>query len=108
MPINRKTNFVDLQTCSGKFNCQYIRPGRNMNLQPVSGYISDNKYIQEMGSLLSKQRITASRIQTASIQRKNTVVFLSRGQKCGVLNNCRAPARCPQCTRNRNPNNNPI
>ena len=48
MPINRKTNFVDLQTCSGKFNCQYIRPGRNMNLQPVSGYISDNKYIQEM------------------------------------------------------------
>ena len=64
-----------------------------------------------MGSLLAKKRQNANIIVNATAHRKNTVVFISRGDQCGVVEPCplfKAPAKCPQCTGNRNPNNNPI
>jgi len=95
---------------SGKFNCKYIRPRPwlSMNYQPTAGIPLRYKYIQTMGSLLTKKRENSGIIRNATAHRKNTLVFLSRGKQCGLRSNCLAPAKCQQCTGNRNPNNNPI
>jgi hypothetical protein len=89
---------------NGRFNCYYIRarPGLSMNYQPVVGKPLPNKYIQTMGSLLSKKRQNSLTIKNAIASRKNTVVFLSPGTHCS------APKKCIECTGNKNPNNNPI
>ena len=95
---------------NGQYNCQWIRPRPwlSINYQPIAGQPLPYKYIQTMGSLLAKKRQRSAMIQNATAHRKNTVVFLSRGKECTILNKCKPPPICPQCTGNRNPNNNPI
>lgn len=105
--------FLEGKCLNGQFNCKYVRPRPwlSINYQPEAGKPLSIKYIAPMGSLLTKKRQNANIIQNATAHRKNTVMFISRGDQCGVVEPCalfKAPAKCPQCTGNRNPNNNPI
>jgi len=105
--------FLEGRCLNGQYNCKWVRPRPwlSINYQPIAGQPLPYKYIATMGSLLAKKRQNANIIQNATAHRKNTVVFISRGDQCGVVEPCplfKAPAKCPQCTGNRNPNNNPI
>jgi hypothetical protein len=79
-----------------------------MNYQPIAGHPLPYKYIDTMGSSLAKNRQNANLIINASAHRKNTVQFITRNPNCGEYDQCHPPAICPQCTGNRNPNNNPL
>jgi hypothetical protein len=98
--------------CQGKYdyNCNYVRyrPELSMNYQPIAGHPLPYKYIDTMGSSLAKNRQNANLIINASAHRKNTVQFITRNPNCGEYDQCHPPAICPQCTGNRNPNNNPL
>lgn len=98
--------------CQGKYdyNCNYVRyrPELSMNYQPIAGHPLPYKYIDTMGSSLAKNRQKANLIINASAHRKNTVHFITRNANCGEYDQCHPPAICPQCTGNRNPNNNPL
>ena len=105
--------FLEGRCLNGQYNCKWVRPRPwlSINYQPIAGQPLPYKYIATMGSLLAKKRQNSNIIQNATAHRKNTVVFISRGDQCGVVEPCplfKAPAKCPQCTGNRNPNNNPI
>jgi hypothetical protein len=105
--------FLEGRCLNGQYNCKWVRPRPwlSINYQPIAGQPLPYKYIATMGSLLAKKRQNANIIQNATAHRKNTVVFISRGDQCGVVEPCplfKAPAKCPQCTGNRNPNNNPL
>jgi hypothetical protein len=105
--------FLEGRCLNGQYNCKWVRPRPwlSINYQPIAGQPLPYKYIATMGSLLAKKRQNSNIIQNATAHRKNTVVFISRGDQCGVIEPCplfKAPAKCPQCTGNRNPNNNPI
>ena len=106
-PIPRKTNFSDLN-CQGKykFRCNWVRPGRLMNQQPIAGQVLPYAYMNEMGSSLTKNRVESNILQNATAHRKNTVVFLSRptGKNCGKINPCGNKGLCKLCTGNKNPN----
>lgn len=98
--------------CQGKYNynCNYVRyrPELSMNYQPIAGHPLPYKYIDTMGSSLAKNRQNANLIINASAHRKNTVNFISRNPICGEYDQCKPSPKCPQCTGNRNPNNNPL
>ena len=104
MPISRRTNFVDLDTCNSGFNCQFIRPGRNMNLQPIAGQVLPYAYMNTMGSALAKKNINANIIINATANRKNTVTPISRSVNCYTPNKCGVSSICSLCTGNKNPN----
>jgi len=103
--IQRKTNFSNVN-CQGKyaFRCDWIRPGRLMNLQPIVGKPLPYKYMNEMGSLLTKNRIRSNLIQNATYARKNTVVFISRPTNCSDSSKCGISPICNLNTGNKNPN----
>ena len=98
--------------CQGKYdyNCNYVRyrPELSMNYQPIAGHPLPYKYIDTMGSSLAKNMQNANLILNASSHRKNTVHFITRNPNCGEYDQCHPPPICPQCTGNRNPNNNPL
>ena len=104
--------FPQESLCQGKykFNCKFVKykPQLSLNYQPVAGIPLKNKYIQEMGSSLSKKIQMANLINNASAHRKNTVKFITRSSHCGQYINCEAPPKCSLSTGNRNPNYNPL
>lgn len=104
MPINRKTSFIDLDTCNTGFNCQYIRPSRNMNLQPIVGTVLPYAYMNTMGSSLAKKRINANIIINATSHRKNTVTYMYRPNNCSNPSKCGISPICELSTGNKNPN----
>ena len=89
-------NYQQDRCSDGKDRCNWIRPRRGFRIDshPVAGEPLQYKYMQTMGSLLSKKRQNSLIVQYASAARKNTVVS--------------APKKCVECTGNKNPNNNPI
>lgn len=104
MSINRRTSFVDLDTCKSGFNCQYIRPGRNMNLQPTVGKVLPYAYMNTMGSALAKKRINSNIIINATASRKNTVTYINRPNNCSTPSKCGVSSICGLSTGNKNPN----
>ena len=103
--IFRRTNFSNVN-CQGryKFRCNWIRPGRLMFMQPIAGKPLPYKYMNEMGSLLTKNRLRSNMIQNATYSRKNTVVFLSRPINCSQNQKCGIKPICELNTGNKNPN----
>jgi len=103
MSIHRKTSFVDLQICNN-FNCNYVRPGRKINLQPNAGNILPNASIDTMGSALARKRINSNIIINAITSRKNTVIQISRPINCFTATKCGVAPICNLSTGNKNPN----
>lgn len=97
-------NYQEGRCSDGKYKCNWIRPRRRFRIDshPVAGEPLQYKYMQTMGSLLTKKRQNSLVIQNSTASRKNTVVFLSPGTHCS------APKKCLECRGNKNPNNNPI
>lgn len=105
MSLPENTNFSNVN-CQGKytFRCNWIRPGRLINTQPEAGKPLPYKYMDEMGSLLAKNRLRSNMIQNATAARKNTLVFISRPTNCSEPKNCGVAPICKLSTGNKNPN----
>lgn len=101
----RKNNFANLN-CQGqyRFRCNWVRPGRLMNKQPIVGVPLQYKYMNTMGSALTNNRIQSNMLQNAIFAKRTKVVTISRTNNCGEYNNCGNRPLCKLNTGNINPN----